>query len=155
MILCIGQQMIPALADLNNIIQMDFEAHHDDIERFKEHDYIAFAGIGTPGKFFDTLSKYSIPVIDAIPFPDHHLYTDQDLQMLVERAKSQNARLMTTGKDAVKLAQYRDVIGQSLDVLSVSLKVEEQGWHQIDQMITDTLNHNFTGKPLRRDHKKR
>ncbi len=38
--------------------------------------YIAFAGIGRPEKFFDTLKSFpDVNLLEEISFPDHHLYT--------------------------------------------------------------------------------
>ena len=34
---------------------------------------VAFAGIGRPEKFFETLAGMGCDLVDAIPFPDHHI----------------------------------------------------------------------------------
>lgn len=60
---------------------------------------VAFAGIGYPQKFFDSLRN----VVATRSFPDHYQYTDRDLQELVALARHKNARLVTTEKDWVRL----------------------------------------------------
>ncbi len=65
--------------------------------------YIAFAGLGAPEKFFNTLRANNISLADTISFPDHHIYTAKDIKTIFERAKNSNAHLITTEKDYVRL----------------------------------------------------
>lgn len=66
---------------------------------------VAFAGIGRPQKFFDTLKAAGADVRDEVPFADHHPYTDGDIRMLDEIARRDGAMLITTSKDHVRLPQ--------------------------------------------------
>ena len=65
--------------------------------------YVAFAGIGRPEKFFDTLKACGTAPLDAVPFADHHTYSDRDVRYLKALACDYNARLITTEKDFVRL----------------------------------------------------
>ncbi len=66
--------------------------------------YIAFAGIGRPEKFFDTLAGFpDVEIVEGIPFPDHHEYSKGDLSYLRQLARSRVATLITTEKDYVRL----------------------------------------------------
>lgn len=64
---------------------------------------VAFAGIGRPQKFFDTLRAAGADVREEVPFADHHPYTDSDVRMLDEIARRDGAMLITTAKDHVRL----------------------------------------------------
>lgn len=64
---------------------------------------VAFAGIGRPQKFFDTLKQAGGLLADAVPFPDHHFFTQDDLDWLNQLAQDREARLITTEKDYVRL----------------------------------------------------
>ncbi len=64
---------------------------------------VAFAGIGRPGKFFDTCVRLGAQVVLAVGFADHHVYTPDEVMMLVDRAAAAGARLVTTEKDFVRL----------------------------------------------------
>ena len=64
---------------------------------------VAFAGIGRPEKFFDTLSALGATLSETVPFADHHPYTEQDLAFLETLASERGARLVTTEKDHVRL----------------------------------------------------
>ncbi|WP_300378676.1 tetraacyldisaccharide 4'-kinase [Henriciella sp.] len=65
--------------------------------------YVAFAGIGRPEKFFDTLEAHGAKPADAVPFPDHHVYSRSDLTYLRQLASQYDAQLITTEKDFVRL----------------------------------------------------
>ncbi len=64
---------------------------------------LAFAGIGRPEKFFDSLVAAGGDVCDLADFPDHHPYSMADLNRLEILAKSHQAQLITTEKDWVRL----------------------------------------------------
>jgi tetraacyldisaccharide 4'-kinase len=64
---------------------------------------IAFAGIGRPAKFFDTLRAVGADVAAAVPFADHHAYSREEIARLKAQARDQNAQLVTTEKDLVRL----------------------------------------------------
>ncbi|HEX8901825.1 tetraacyldisaccharide 4'-kinase [Vitreimonas sp.] len=65
---------------------------------------VAFAGLARPEKFFDTLTSMGAKLADAVPFPDHHPFSDDDLKHLEALAKEHGARLITTEKDAARLS---------------------------------------------------
>lgn len=69
-----------------------------------EGPLVAFAGLARPEKFFDTLSALKADVEEALPFPDHHDFDERDLALLDTIAEERNARLITTEKDAARLA---------------------------------------------------
>lgn len=64
---------------------------------------IAFAGIGRPQKFFDSLVSAGAKVVQTVPFPDHHRFTDTEIENLQKDAASRSAQLVTTTKDYVRL----------------------------------------------------
>ncbi|WP_336486371.1 tetraacyldisaccharide 4'-kinase [Methylobacterium nigriterrae] len=64
---------------------------------------LAFAGIGRPDKFFETLRAAGADVLATRAFPDHHPYSGADLAHLAAQARRLEADLVTTEKDAVRL----------------------------------------------------
>jgi tetraacyldisaccharide 4'-kinase len=62
----------------------------------------AFAGIGRPEKFFETLSRSGLDVQRTTPFPDHHPYTADDARKLAAEATAARLLPVTTEKDAVR-----------------------------------------------------
>jgi tetraacyldisaccharide 4'-kinase len=65
---------------------------------------VAFAGLARPEKFFDTLTALGCDVEDAVPYPDHHPYSEENLDFLTRLAQERGARLITTEKDAARLS---------------------------------------------------
>ncbi|MDE8342611.1 MAG: tetraacyldisaccharide 4'-kinase [Acidocella sp.] len=63
----------------------------------------AFAGIGRPEKFFASAMQLGMEMTGAMKFPDHHVYTAADEAKLHAAAQGQQAQLLTTEKDFVKL----------------------------------------------------
>jgi tetraacyldisaccharide 4'-kinase len=64
---------------------------------------LAFAGIGRPEKFFDTLRGIGTMPVSTLPFPDHHPYMAGEVQALLDRAQALDAVPVTTEKDAMRL----------------------------------------------------
>lgn len=85
-----------------------FYAKNQTVSPYDEDErLVAFAGIGYPKKFFNSLKN----VVAKQSFPDHYQYNSQDIERLVALAKKKNAKLITTEKDWVRLPiQIRDKI---------------------------------------------
>jgi tetraacyldisaccharide 4'-kinase len=62
-----------------------------------------FCGIGKPEGFRQTLKETHAEIVGFRSFSDHHPFTRDELQGLVEQAKEVDAHLVTTEKDAVRL----------------------------------------------------
>jgi tetraacyldisaccharide 4'-kinase len=69
-------------------------------------DVVAFAGIGRPAKFFDTLRAMGARVVAAHGFPDHAPYAPAILRRLAAEARAADAMLVTTEKDAARLPPW-------------------------------------------------
>ena len=90
-------------------------------------EVIAFAGIGTPASFRDTLDEAGFIVRGFHEFPDHWNYTPEDCDTLLEALRSSTAhRLATTEKDAARLGRKGMRVLNPL-VLPVTLSVDEAG----------------------------
>ena len=64
---------------------------------------IAFAGIGRPSKFFESLKDAKLNLVETISFPDHYQYSETELEALIQKAKNIGGALITTEKDYVKI----------------------------------------------------
>jgi tetraacyldisaccharide 4'-kinase len=63
----------------------------------------AFAGIGRPAKFFETIRKLGVNLVQTREFPDHYRYPRATIEEMLAEADQLGARLATTAKDAVRL----------------------------------------------------
>ena len=64
---------------------------------------MAFAALGRPDGFADTLADAGAEIVASRWFPDHHAYNEQELSEVVDQAAKASAIPVTTAKDAVKL----------------------------------------------------
>ena len=78
-----------------------FELDETVVSLFYGKEVFAFAGIGNPQKFFDSLTDKGIIVAQTQKFPDHYAYTRFDIEEM--KKKAGNLPLLTTEKDGVKV----------------------------------------------------
>ncbi|PHS76960.1 MAG: tetraacyldisaccharide 4'-kinase [Rhodospirillaceae bacterium] len=69
----------------------------------KDQDVYAFAGIGRPQKFFDTLTTLGAKLVGCKTFDDHHPYTDIEIETIIKGAG--DALIVTTTKDLVRISK--------------------------------------------------
>jgi len=92
---------------------------------------LAFSGIARNDEFYRTLKKRQCNVLDHICYPDHHRYSDGDLDHIAESARQTGAdTLVTTEKDFVRVASK--VTDWSIDIIvigvGISLMDDEDGF---------------------------
>jgi len=86
--------------------------------------YVAFAGIGRPERFFESLqAQPGVELSEAAPYPDHHAFLPSDISYLMKLAKERDAQLVTTDKDHVRLSP--EVKGRVMRA-SVEAKFEDE-----------------------------
>ncbi len=108
----------------------------------RDRKFLAFCGIGRPGKFYDTLREAGISAVKSRSFPDHHLYTDADALSLIAEAKALNAGLITTEKDHVRLkgqGRALEELYRSTAALPISIQFSEDGEAQLLHAILSRL----------------
>lgn len=89
-----------------------------EAQAFSGRKVVAFAGIGRPDKFFETLEECGAQIVAAHSFPDHHPYVRAEIAQMEAQAQSAGALLATTAKDAVRVPPDQR---QDLAVLTVRL----------------------------------
>jgi len=101
---------------------------------FDQAPVLAFAGIGRPSKFYDSLRQAGAQIVQTRDFSDHHPFTPQELGDLRSEAARLDARLVTTQKDLMRLPSHeRDGIS-SLDIRLVFDAPE-----QLAKIVTSVL----------------
>ncbi len=85
------------------------------------YDVVAFAGIGRPGKFYQSLQECGFKVVATKDFPDHHFYTEDELNAMIALGKQHKAPVYTTAKDFVKIPPH---LQSKFKVLEIAIEWE-------------------------------
>ena len=95
------------------------------LELVKDHPVLAVSGIAHPERFRVAVEKFNARVVREIKFRDHHRYLKNDLQTIAAARKATGARyILTTGKDAVKLAALNGATIEPMLVLETAFALE-------------------------------
>lgn len=89
----------------------------------KTSPYVAFCGIGFPEKFKVSLQEAGADLVGWNEFGDHHSYTIEEMDKLVNEALEKKARLITTEKDFVRLPDFSKKT--LIDILPIEVIFEE------------------------------
>ena len=100
------------LLNYNKKLQFFYFDYNIEIDNsIREKKVITFAGIGNPESFFELLTRKNLNVIKKISFPDHHKFTNNDLDKIINFANENNAIILTTEKDYERLEhKYKSLI---------------------------------------------
>ena len=88
-----------------------FESNYKvlNIKQFNINEkYIIFSGIGNPDSFKQTLISNNIKITKEIIFPDHHNYTQKNIDYIRLQARQFNSKILTTEKDYIKIKSYKN-----------------------------------------------
>lgn len=68
-----------------------------------EKKILAFCGLAKPQNFWKSLEAEGAEIGYKISFPDHHTYTDKDVDHIIKIAQEGDYHIVTTEKDLVKV----------------------------------------------------
>jgi tetraacyldisaccharide 4'-kinase len=71
---------------------------------------LAFAGIGDPTRFFNTLRASGVELAGQRAFADHHPYSQAEIESLIAEASRDGQTLVTTEKDLARLPDWSQQI---------------------------------------------
>ena len=106
-----------------------FYAENQTVSPYDENQkVIAFAGIGYPEKFYNSLNN----VVKTMSFADHYQYTDKDIEQLRELAKKNDAKLITTEKDWVRLPV---VVRDEIKYAKLETKIDSSFFEWLEEKL--------------------
>jgi tetraacyldisaccharide 4'-kinase len=100
---------------------------------------LAFAGIGDPARFFNTLRASGVEVVQGRAFADHHAFAKGEIDELVAEAARDGLTLVTTEKDVARLrgADGVPAWAQAIVPFPVTLQFEDAA--ALRRFVTDQL----------------
>ena len=99
----------------------------NNVEKFKNKEITAFAGIGNPSNFFDLLKESGLNVKKTYSFPDHHNYSESDINLIT---KDNTKTIVTTKKDYFRMTNKQKEI---CDYIEINLKIENK--NELEHLI--------------------
>ncbi len=103
---------------------------------------VAFAGIANPARFFDLLRSYGATLIETIAFADHQALTDTDARHLLDLAQRHGCQLLTTEKDAMRLAGSSGALAElstRATTLPITLQFENDDRQRLSDLVANAL----------------
>ena len=94
---------------------------HDNEEAARQR-VIAFSGIGRPEKFFATVEACGYKLVASHGFPDHHAFSESEIEDLRRQAQRDKATLITTEKDMMRLTRVQR---RQINVLKVRAEIDD------------------------------
>jgi len=91
------------------------------LETIKNKNVLIFSSIANPAVFYQTIKKLNPSNIDEIKFTDHHVYANEEILEIKEKAKNYDY-VLTTEKDIVKI----DKNIENLMILKMEFKIVEK-----------------------------
>ena len=120
-----NQNILNEIKQINNNINI-FETFYkpSNLKEFDNNvDYVAFAGIGNSENFYNTMIENKLKVIKKFSFPDHYTYSNNDLTKILNYAKNNNAKVITTEKDYLRLNPN---LAQDIKYLKLDLIIPDE-----------------------------
>ncbi len=120
-----NQNISNEIEQINNNINI-FETFYKP-SNLKEFDinvnYVAFAGIGNSENFYNSMIENNFKIIKKFSFPDHYVYSNNDLTKILNYAKKNNAKVITTEKDFFRLNPN---MAQDIKYLKLDLVIPDE-----------------------------
>lgn len=96
---------------------------------------VGFCAVGNPRSFFELVRRTGYELASEKSFPDHHVYSQDEIDKIAREAKASGApSLITTAKDAVKLRTLSFSI--PCYVLEIELWIEDGA--KLTELILDS-----------------
>ncbi len=112
------------ILDINKKLEIFYSTYKaTNLEEFKNKKLLAIAGIGNPENFFQMIEKNNLEISKKISFPDHYEFSKNEMQNIVNDAKSNNFQIIMTEKDYFKVNKYKL---EKINYLKVELKIFEK-----------------------------
>jgi tetraacyldisaccharide 4'-kinase len=103
-VLIVGEDAmgVAGLAGGRPVLRARLVPNASDVAALAGRRLLAFAGIGRPSKFFETLREAGLDVARTQAFADHHPYSLAEAERLETLAAAEGLVPVTTDKDAVR-----------------------------------------------------
>lgn len=93
-----------------------------NLDQFKNKKLLALAGIGNPKNFFKIIEENNLKIDKKLIFPDHHTFSETEIQNLIVETEKNNYQIVMTEKDYFKISHLKL---KKIGCLKVSLVIDK------------------------------
>ena len=101
---------------------------------------VAFAGIGNPEQFRQSILNAELDLRGFHIFPDHHFYSEKEIATLQGAATQQGCPLLTTEKDFVRLSLLPKTMLNQIHCLSLTIPIQAADLDKLKDLIKKTFD---------------
>ena len=94
-----------------------------NINKFKNFNLLALAGIGNPENFFQLLEENELKISEKLIYPDHYKFSKNEIENIIIKAKKKNLKIVMTEKDYHKIKKFNF---DNLEYLKILLEINEK-----------------------------
>jgi len=87
-----------------NIFYSSYKA--ENLNEFNGKKLLAISGIGNPKNFFDMLNRNNLKIVQKLIVPDHYMFSRNEIEKIVNKAKDDNLEIIMTEKDYYKVKHF-------------------------------------------------
>jgi tetraacyldisaccharide 4'-kinase len=109
------------------------------VARLAGQRVLAFAGIGDPARFFRTLRAAGIDVVREQSFPDHHAFSQGDIDALITDGKRDGLILVTTEKDLARLRHQGELPAWADPIVAFVVTLEFDDSASLRKFLSDRI----------------
>jgi tetraacyldisaccharide 4'-kinase len=120
-----------------------------DVKALAGENVLAYAGIADPSKFYRTVKSVGGLIGQTRSFPDHHYFTEDEIQSLLDDAEREGLTPVTTAKDAARLIGHSGAAVTLLErsrIIEVDMAFDDP---RAPVAIIETAFRNFRERRLR------
>lgn len=97
---------------------------------------ICVSAVASPSSFYKLVESLGATIVDKVDFNDHHYYTKEDLAPIIQKARAENALILTTEKDIVKLRRITEITNLYFIEIEVQFKTGEE---KLDSLLDSVI----------------
>ncbi len=95
------------ILEINKNIEIYYSYYEpENINQFKNRKLLALVGIANPDNFFLLLKNNNLIVEKKIIYPDHYMFSKDEIKKIIEEAKEKNLKIIMTEKDFFKISDF-------------------------------------------------
>ena len=121
------------------VLSAHLRADEASVASLRGQRVLAFAGIGDPARFFRTLRGCGIEVAAERAFPDHHPFSQGEIETLIAEATRDALTLVTTEKDLARLPAGEGLPDWAKDIVPFAVTLEFEDAAKLRKFVSERL----------------